>query len=507
MNQADRKAKERYLERLKLIKSGAVVNPFETREEQQNRIKKAKQDVDFFVKEYLSHLAPSDSADFHIELANMVKRNKKIKVLIRWGRGLAKSVWADIIIPLWLWYRGEQVFLVLVGNNEKKAKILLSDIQAEFEANSKLIHDCGEQKQVGSWEDGDFNTRDLRFIGMAIGMGQSPRGLRKGPYRPNLIIPDDLEDKNTVKNPKIQDEVVKWIEQDLIPTMDGETRRYLQPNNNPFPRSIQEELRLKHPKWILHQVNACDKDTRAPRWKAKYPPEYYHELDEEIGTLAVDAEYNNIPHVEGKVFTQDMIHYAKRPKLNHFKVIAAHWDIAYSGNNDHNSVRMMGLYDYYFWHIKAFNRQCKMQEAIRWMYITDMMLPDSVIVHWRAEKQFWTQPVEDALEEVADEFGYQLPISIVDTGKGHKYDRILTMHPYYQMGRVIYDEKLKSCKHTEVSIAQLKGMEPGYSCHDDGPDAEEQCIRYLSSFIVRKSSKTKNKIDKSQPRRKNWRRA
>lgn len=505
MRQQDKNSKQAYLERLKLIREGAVLNPFETKEEQQARIARAKTDVAYFVSEYFSHIAPSSSADFHINYANYVAKRKVCHVLVRWGRGLAKSVWSDIFIPIWLWVRGETVYVVLVGNNEKKAKRLLSDVQAEFAANPKITHDFGEQKMLGSWEDGDFITRDKRFIGQALGMGQSPRGLRIGGKRPNMLICDDLEDKDTVKNPKRQDEVVQWIERDLIPTMDGNTRRYLHPNNNPFPRSIQEELRSKHPKWKLHQVNAYDPISKLPRWAAKYPPEYYKELEEEVGTLAADAEYNNVPHVEGKVFTDDMIHFTKAPNMNHFKIIAGHWDVAYSGNNDFNAIRVMGLKDFDFWHLKCFNQQCEMEVAIRWIYLIDAQVPETVKIHWRVEKQFWNKPLEDALEKVADEYGYQLPISIVDTPKTKKYDRILTMHPYYQMGRVKYDKKLKSDSNTQVAIAHLKGIEPGYKTHDDAPDAEEQCIQYLSTFIVRKGNADKNKIENSQPRRKKWR--
>ncbi|MBV5336896.1 MAG: hypothetical protein J0653_02595, partial [Deltaproteobacteria bacterium] len=92
---------------------------------------------------------------------------------------LAKSVWADVIIPLYLWINDDIGYMVIVGNTETHAKILLSDLQAEFEANSKLIHDFGEQKLMGSWEDGYFQTKN-GFLCKAFGMRQSVRGLRKG---------------------------------------------------------------------------------------------------------------------------------------------------------------------------------------------------------------------------------------------------------------------------------------------------------------------------------------
>ena len=194
------------------------------------------------VKTILPHYATAESADFQIRLANRVARDKTCRELVRWGRGLAKSVWCDLIIPLWLWIRGEDIYMVIVGNNEDKAILLLSDIQAEFEANQALKHYFGDQMLRGSWENGNFRTKDNRFRGKALGMGQEARGLRIQAVRPNYIVCDDLEDKDTVKNPARQDEIVYWIESSLLKTMDGPVRRYLHPNNDFAPRTIQNQL-------------------------------------------------------------------------------------------------------------------------------------------------------------------------------------------------------------------------------------------------------------------------
>jgi hypothetical protein len=304
--QQDKQAVERYQEKLRVAREGTAVNPFETKQQQQERIAAAKANVENMVKTYLKHYATAECADFQITLADYVKLNPAQKVLVRWGRGLAKSTWCDLIIPLWLWIRDEIHFMVIVGNNLDKAKMLLSDLQAEFEANQLLKHDFGEQLKSGSWEKGFFQTKD-GFIAKALGMGQSPRGLRVGAQRPDYIVCDDLEDKDTSKNPKRQREMAEWIERDLLPTMDGPIRRYLHPNNNPFPSSIQGILEERHPNWKLHRVDACPGAKRLPRWASKYPKDYYLQLETEIGTLALEAEHNNNPHVEGAMFKETYI--------------------------------------------------------------------------------------------------------------------------------------------------------------------------------------------------------
>ncbi|GAF05589.1 hypothetical protein [Saccharicrinis fermentans] len=489
MKAQDKQALKKYQEKLNLIRSGNSINPNETKTEQEERIERAKKDYGFFVITYFKHYADADCADFQIKLANRIKKNPKCRELVRWGRGLAKSVHCDILIPLWLWINDEKIYMVIVGNNYDKAETLLSDVQAEFESNPLLIHDYGDQKLVGSWTDGDFNTKDNRFKGKALGMDTSPRGLREGSQRPNLIVCDDLEDKFTSKNPKRQDDVVEWIEKDLLKTMDGPIRRYLHPNNDPWPRSIQNLLEARHPKWHLDEVKAYDQVTYKPAWHQKYDDDYYREIEEEDGSLASRAEYNHEKHTEGKIFTDDLIQWAKPPRIDHFKIIVGFWDVAYSGKNDYNAVKVWGLHGRNFWHLKAFCKQCQMVDAIRFMYDYEKEIPSNIIIHWKVESQFWNKPLKDALKLVENEKRRPLNIIIVERPRINKYDRILTMHPYYQNGRIYHNEREKGNNDMQTGISQLKGIEPKYQTHDDGPDADEQAINQLSDYIERDNFK------------------
>lgn len=485
MKVQDKESLKRYREKLKARRENkAFIRDDETREEQQQRIKKAKKKVGYFVETYLTEIADCKSSWFQIRLANLVLKMWVIRILVRWGRGLAKSVWVDLIIPLWLWVNGESIYMVLVANNFDKAAELLSDIQLEFEENDLLRHDFGEQVLSGSWADGDFSTKDGRFHGVALGMGQSPRGLRKRKHRPNYIVCDDLEDKDTSRNPKRQDDIVKWIERDLLPTMDGPIRRYLHANNDPWPRSIQNLLESRHPKWIVDEVKAYDQTTYEPAWKEKYDNTYYRDWEEDIGALAARAEFNNEKHVEGKIFTDEHIQWGKPPAMNHFKILIGFWDVAFSGKSDYNAVKVWGLHEREFWQMKAFVRQCKMVDAIRFIYDYEEGLPETVVVHWKVESQFWNDPLRDALRLVEMEKGRPLNITIVDRPRMNKYDRIVAgLHPYYQNGRIYYNEKEKANNDMQVGISQLKGIEPGYKTPDDSPDADEQAINHLGTYI------------------------
>lgn len=494
MNRYDKIAIARYRSKLQTIKSGATINAFESKEEKSERIQAAKADIVFFVEYYLAHYATSKSAKFQLRLAKLVLKKWLCKILVRWGRGLAKSVWCDVIIPLWLWINNDISYMVIVANNFDKAKILLSDLQAEFEANPRILHDFGEQKMQGNWEDGYFKTAN-GFIAKALGMGQSPRGLRVGARRPDYIVCDDLDDRETIKNPRRMREYAQWIEKDLIPTMDGPRRRFLMPNNRFAPVTIQSILEERHPKWTLDQVDAYDPSSYLPAWPEKYPATYYREMEEEIGTLASLAEFNNRPHVEGSIFTEEQIQWSKLPSINHFEHIVGHWDIAYSesATADYNAVRLWGLKDNRFYLIDCFVKQSKMKYAIEWIIETVKTLPGNVRVRWQFESQFWNDEVQRTIDEVEEKHRIDLRLRKVDLPRENKYDRIVSTQPYYQNSRVFYSDKLKGHNDTQVALAQLYGIEPGYKTKDDAPDADERCFAELSQFSRRSKHKDKSR--------------
>ena len=389
----------------------------------------------------------------------------------------------DVFLPIWLWINGESVYLVLVGNTEDKAKDLLSDLQAEFKSNQRLCWDFGEQVVRGSWMKGSFSCKE-RFVARAIGMGQDVRGLRQRGLRPTLCICDDLEDKETIKNPTRQDETAYWIRSSLIPTMDGPVRRFLMPNNNFAPRTIQGQLEQALPSWLVHRVDAAPGPDRKPRWESKYPEDYYRQIEQEIGTIAFDAEYNNRPMIEGKIFTADHIDRAwvPLPKLSAFEFIVGRWDPAYSGKNDYNAVRVWGLYKHNFYLIDCFVRQRKMNDALDWMHRYNQQLPPSVMVHWRVESQFWNDPMRSAIEEKEAAYGNSLNIAVVPTPKTRKLDRLMSMFPYYENGRIRYNEAGRHSPDFIEGNRQLLGIEPGYRTHDDSPDADERAVADLSEM-------------------------
>lgn len=488
----DKEKLESYLKKLEIARSSTAVDAFETQADKMNRIRRAREDVRYMVETYLPHYAEAECADFQLEFARMVAADPLFMGFAEWGRGLAKSVWCNIMIPLWLWMRGENVFFCLMSDSKDRAEELLADVQAELESNQLIINDFGVQKCEGSWSIGNFRTADQRFMGMPFGIKKKVRGLRVGKRRPNLWVVDDLETPDTISNPKRMRKQAEIIERDVIPTMTDRHHRRLMYANNRFARVMtQTILQENHPKWTVHQIKAYDKATHEPRW-SYYTPEYYRRQEENMGISAAYAEYLHETRLEGKIFSEEAIQWTELPPLHDFEMIISHWDIAYTDNegSDYNAVRVWGVRQRKFYLIDCFVKQSKMKVACNWMCDFKKSLPEGVNILFQYEGQFWNEEVQRNIDEAEDSHGVFLNIMKINTPRTQKLGRIIKLEPYFQNSRIFYNKELKSHTDTQVGIIQLCSVEEGSTEHDDAPDADEQAISTLEKYTASARQKT-----------------
>lgn len=481
----DKRLAEAYLAKLDISRVANEVDPFESKSTQNARIQRAQKDIVFMVETYLPHYATAACAEFHKEAASEIASDSLKIMFLEWFRGAAKSVWGDVIIPLWLWMRGEDVFLCLMSDSVERAQELLADVQSELEGNPLIIHDFGPQKCEGSWEFGNFFTTDQRFIGKAFGIKKKVRGVRIKQRRPNLWVIDDLETPDTIGNPKRMRKQAEQIERDILPTMTGDKRRLIYANNKFARVMTQTILQERHPDWRVHQVKAYDKVTYQPAWPAMYSAEYYKIQEKNMGIVAAYAEYLHESILQGKIFSEQQIQWGKMPALNEFKMIIVHWDIAYTDNDtsDYNACKAWGLsQDNNFWLIDCYVKQSKMKQAVAWMCNFKKQLPAGANVIFQYESQFWNGEVQRAIDEVEWETGVNLNLMKIMVAKVNKLMRIVAKQPYYQNSRIYYNDKLKSHADTQVGIQQLCAIEEGSTEHDDSPDADTEAIDALEKY-------------------------
>jgi len=469
----------------RIVQSSTSANIIENEADRSRRISRAKKDYNFFVNYYFAHYATDPCADFHIREATKVKADPNFFGVWEWPREHAKSVHADIIVPLWLMIDGQLSGMVMIGKNNDDACDLLSDVQAELQFNEKFKADYGQQVKMGSWEDGDFTTSDgIQFL--ALGRGQSPRGIRNREKRPNYVVVDDLDDDEIVNNTDRVDRVIDWLLGSLYGAMDIRQSRFLMIGNRIHPKSILAHVvgdvdNKPKRKGLHHSKVMATADgtfTGPPVWPEKYTSAQLQQRFERMGYYMALREYFHKAIVKGKVFKAEWIHWGRVPALRDMDDIIAYFDPSYKPKttNDFKAIKVWGKKGIKLYNIDAFCKQTTITEAIKWLFDFHESLPEDVVCEYWMEEVFLQDMFFEDFETEARLRGYYLPIRGDNRKKPDKNARIQAISPFWERGLVTYDIKQKNNYHMLTAIEQTLGFQKGAAIHDDGPDADEGAI-------------------------------
>ena len=471
---------ERWNDRVAAI-TRHTFNLNETAESKEARIARAKKDYAYFVATYFPHLATSPTAKFQVDAANYIATHPRARALFEWARGHAKSSHIGCLIPLWLLARGVDDFryMVIVSKSEDAAISLLGDLQAELLANDAYKTDFNLRTDKGAeWQQGRFTTSNgTTFI--AIGRGQSPRGLKKRGQRPDYIVVDDIDDDELVRNEARVSKAYEWMMTALFGTMAVGRGRFVLVGNRIGKESIL--TRYAKTKEVYHtQVNILDKQGN-PSWHENYTLSEVEEIRATMGERNFQKEYMNNPITEGTVFKREYIHYTKPLRLKEYRSIVAYTDPSFKGTkqNDYKATVVVGKTKEGYYHIlRAYAMQTSVTAMVAWHYDIENYIDGRAPIRYYMEANF----IQDLL---LDEFkkegiargGRQIPITPDKRKKPDKFARIEAMQPLFERGFVLFADRSEG---TDTLIEQLLSIEQGSRVHDDAPDALEGAIYILN---------------------------
>lgn len=479
------------------VQTATTIGRGETNAQRDQRIKRVRADYAAFVDYYFPHYTQNPQtgvqtpcAPFHIKAAKEVKANKNLRAVYKWHRGAAKSTHLDIFIPLWLKCQQNREInvMVLVGKSEDNANTLLADLQAELQYNQRYIADFGEQYNSGSWEEGQFVTKDGTAF-FARGRGQSPRGLRYRSHRPDYIVIDDLDDDELCENPSRVQRLTDWVKEALFGALDGGRGRFIMVGNLIAKNSVLQKI--SETKGVrVSQVNILDENGNVS-WAAKWTRAEVQAIEDFQGYRSFQKEYMNNPIVEGAVFRQEWIRWAKRPQWRQFEEIVLYIDPSWKGStkNDYKAAKLWGkVKGGQLWHLRAFVRQATVAEMVRWCYdLYEWAQATGVAIKFYMEANFMQDMLMDDFTKEGDLRGYQLPIIGDKRKKPDKFQRIEASAPLWERGFVFYDESQKDDPDMLRGLDQTLAFQKGMRGHDDAPDADESAIS-----ILQKHSKITN---------------
>lgn len=188
-------------------------------------------------KFYFPHYFRKESPPFHIQIIK--ECSSSLYTAIQAPRGSAKSTVTTFLDTIHGICLKKERFIVIVQNTYAKAAGSLNNIKYEFRYNSKLVADFQVNMNVKDAEgdtvfshpakknaDGSVEPAFMvRVLCKGADQLGSVRGERFGAYRPTLIIVDDIEDDEMVKNPERRLELEKQFNEVLNYAGEaGETR-------------------------------------------------------------------------------------------------------------------------------------------------------------------------------------------------------------------------------------------------------------------------------------------
>lgn len=296
----------------------ASVSPFEddTDDKQQERVRRARDDQDFFNQTYLPHYFNQPSPDFHRELEELIEEGERQQrpVAAAAPRGHAKSTRVTLARTLKKALYQQKRFALIISDTEIQARGLTVSIRVELEHNPRIEHDFGAQK-TGQWAAGDFvATSGCRV--MARGDGQGVRGLKNGPYRPDLAICDDIESDESVRNPERVKQTYNWIMEAVVPSLDPATGVLFVVGTLLSKRSVLAKL-LANEAVISVIFRAVDgpvwsEDEKkftagTPLWPERFSLDRLSRLRLLVGSISFNKEYQNDPRDEDGLFREEWI--------------------------------------------------------------------------------------------------------------------------------------------------------------------------------------------------------
>lgn len=176
----------------------------------------------YFVETYFPHYVRHKSRSLlhdHLfsRLPEIVASPKSESDAIAAPRGEAKSTLVSQLFVLWCIIRGIKHYPVIIMDSIDQAYPMLEAIKSELEFNPRLMTDYPEVCGGGRvWQMGTIVTRNDIKVQVA-GSGKKLRGLRHGPYRPDLVVLDDIENDEQVRNPEQRDKLDAWLKKTVLP--------------------------------------------------------------------------------------------------------------------------------------------------------------------------------------------------------------------------------------------------------------------------------------------------
>ena len=261
---------------------------------------------------------------FFITLFHMLTafKDKLERYAIGIPRGFAKTTFIKLLC-LWYILFSPKQFILIVGASEDLAVNTLSDI-------CDLLGSPNIRKLFGNWQASIevdtqalkvFHFRGRPIILRAIGAGTAVRGINRKNKRPDVIIMDDVQKRETSENKELSDQLLKWILGTLMKARSNSGCTYIYVGNM-YPQNCILE-KLKHnTQWTSFIVGGLLADGSS-LWEELRPAE------ELLSEYQSDAEMGHAEIFISEILNSTDIASASGIDINKIPLLPHYYEDAY----------------------------------------------------------------------------------------------------------------------------------------------------------------------------------
>lgn len=179
-----------------------------------------------FLVVYFADYITYELADFHKQVLGILQSDKIKNVVIESFRGSGKTTLVTMAYTIWaVLGKQQKKFILLLAQTEEQARQYLANIKRHLETNNLLGRDLGPFEEPNDeWRATSIVLPKYGARVTVASVEKHIRGLIHGSHRPDVIICDDLEDLNTVKNAEERKKLYDWLVGTIIPMGDLQTR-------------------------------------------------------------------------------------------------------------------------------------------------------------------------------------------------------------------------------------------------------------------------------------------
>lgn len=283
-----------------------------------------KRDPMFWGKFFFAHHFRMESPGFHREILGAALKWRFLSVAA--PRESAKSTILIFLYPFHGIIFKRFHFIVLVSNTFKKSAMHLDTIKKELMDNKLLIETFpGISITRDAEGDSEFRHSDgfsTKFLCKGVDQIGSIRGVKFGAYRPDLILCDDLEDDELVKNPIRRRDLQAEYDEALIPAGDKKIVQIINVgtilhDDSQMAKLVSKDLYPDFYKIVYRAHKWPDTPKEASLWPEKWSVDDLKKMKlEKPNVYAKEMQNNPVAGINVR-FTREMFKYWRMEGSNY----------------------------------------------------------------------------------------------------------------------------------------------------------------------------------------------